>query len=313
MGYYDEQLQLLQKQVADKKRMESKLAELYTQQKELSVKVVELKKSMLDEQNDVERLEGHSLTAFIYGVIGKMDEKMDKEREEAYAAAMKYEVTVSELTAVESDVQHIENELSQMCECEQKYERILKSKAEAIKSEGSNDAVKIFQTERQITCLEGQMKEIHEALSAGEKVLNTTNSILESLDKAENWGTWDLLGGGMISDIQKHSHLDEAQNKVEKLQIQLRQFKTEMTDITIHADIQVSINGFLGFADYFFDGFFADSAVLDKITQSQAQVQNTKSQVNRVLTHLTSMLNSTNQELENEKTKLKNLIVNATI
>jgi hypothetical protein len=242
-----------------------------------------------------------------------MDEKMAKERKEAYAAAVKYEVTASELTTVENDIQHIEKELSQMSECEQKYERILKSKAEVIKSEGSNDAVKIFQTERQITCLEGQIKEIHEALSAGEKSLNTTNSILESLDKAENWGTWDLLGGGMISDIQKHSHLDDAQKKVEQLQIQLRHFKTELTDITIHADIQVSINGFLGFADYFFDGFFADSAVLDKITQSQTQVQNTKSQVNRVLTHLTSMLNSTNQELENEKTKLKKLIVNATI
>lgn len=82
---------------------------------------------------------------------------------------------------------------------------------------------------------------------------------------------------------------------------------------TQHADIQVSINGFLGFADYFFDGFFADYAVLDKIKQSQTQVQNTKSQINRVLTHLTSMLNSTNQELENEKTRLNDLIVRATI
>lgn len=313
MAYYDEQLQLLQKQVADKKRMGSKLEGLYGQQKELSVKVEDLKKSMLEEQNDVERLEGHSLTAFFYAVIGKMDEKLDKEHKEAYAAAVKYEVTASELTAVENDIQRIEKELSQMCGCEQKYERILKEKAEAIKSVGSHDAEKIFRTEKQTSCLEIQINEIHEALIAGENALDTTNSIIKCLDKAENWGTWDLLGGGMISDIQKHSYLDEAQNEVEQLQIQLRRFKTELTDITIHADIQVSINGFLGFADYFFDGFFADSAVLDKIKQSQTQVENTKGKIKKVLTHLTAMLQSANQELEHEKTKLDNLIVNAII
>ena len=38
------------------------------------------------EQADVDRLEGHSLATFFYQVIGKMDEKLDKERQEAYAA-----------------------------------------------------------------------------------------------------------------------------------------------------------------------------------------------------------------------------------
>ena len=56
-----------------------------------------------------------------------------------------------------------------------------------------------------------------------------------------------------------------------------------------HADVQVNVDGFLRFADYFFDGLFADWTVLDKIGQSQDQVQSTKHQIENVLTRLRSM------------------------
>lgn len=244
MAYYDEQLQLLQQQTMQKKRKESKLKELYTQHEVLSTRADELRKSKLDAQADVEHLEGRSLTAFFYAVIGKKDEKLDKEREEAYAARVKYDVIARELFAVEEDIRHNETELIQLRGCEQQYEKMLKDKADAIKAIGSQEAVKIFRTEERITYLENQMNEIKEALIAGETALSITNRILASLGSAEGWGTWDLLGGGLLTDMAKHGHLDEAQKQVEYLQVQLHRFKTELTDITIHADMQVSIDSF---------------------------------------------------------------------
>ncbi|WP_342755809.1 hypothetical protein [Kineothrix sedimenti] len=309
MAYYDEQLQLLQQQTMQKKRKESKLKELYTQHEVLSTRADELRKSKLDAQADVEHLEGRSLTAFFYAVIGKKDEKLNKEREEAYAARVKYDVIARELFAVEEDIRHNETELIQLRGCEQQYEKMLKDKADAIKAIGSQEAVKIFRTEERITYLENQMNEIKEALIAGETALSITNRILASLGSAEGWGTWDLLGGGLLTDMAKHGHLDEAQKQVEYLQVQLHRFKTELTDITIHADMQVSIDSFLCFADYFFDGLFADWAVLDKIKQSQTQVQNIKSQIESVLNRLTSMFNSVAKELEGEKAGLNDLII----
>lgn len=313
MAYYDKQLQLLQQQASHKKRTESKLKELYIQREELSAKVREFRKNKIEEQADVDQLENRSLASFFYAVIGRKDEKLDKEREEAYAARVKYDVAFLELSAIEEDIQRREEELSRLRGCEQQYETVLKEKAEAVKSAGSQEAVEIFQTEERITFLESQIEEIQEALTAGETVLGITNNILSSLDSAEGWGTWDLMGGGLLSDMAKHSHLDEAQKQVEHLQVQLRRFKTELTDVTIHADLQVNIDGFLCFADYFFDGLFADWAVLDKINQSQAQVQNTKSQIESVLALLTSMFDSSDQELKSEKVRLKDLIVRAEI
>ena len=85
MAYYDEQLQLLQQKIARKNHEETKLKQLYIQREELSGKVYELKKSKLEQQKDVDQLEGGSLSSFFYAIIGKKEEKLDKEREEAYA------------------------------------------------------------------------------------------------------------------------------------------------------------------------------------------------------------------------------------
>lgn len=115
------------------------------------------------------------------------------------------------------------------------------------------------------------LKEIREAIDAGNAALSTADSILDSLNSAEGWGTWDLVGGGLITDIVKHGHLDDAQAKVEQLQIQLRRFCTELADTQIYADLQVKVDDFLVFADYFFDGLFADWAVLDHISKSKSK------------------------------------------
>ena len=83
--------------------------------------------------------------------------------------------------------------------------------------------------------------------------------------------------------------------------------------MTIQADLQVNVDGFLRFADYFFDGLFADWAVLDKISQSKEQVQNTKQQIETVLFRLNSMQRSAEQEQEQIKEKLDALVLDASL
>ena len=54
-------------------------------------------------------------------------------------------------------------------------------------------------------------------------------------------------------------------------------------------DVQVNVDGFLRFADYFFDGIFADWAVMDRISQSQSQTLSVKGQIEDALTRLDHM------------------------
>ena len=132
---------------------------------------------------------------------------------------------------------------------------------------------------------------------------------MNSLDSAEGWGTFDLVGGGLLADVAKHSHLDEAQSSIETLQSQLRRFKTELADVTIHADLQVGVDSFMRFADYFFDGLFADWAVLDEISRSKGEVQSTISQIEHTLARLNAMSDAATQEQTKVKEALDQLIL----
>ena len=147
-----------------------------------------------------------------------------------------------------------------------------------------------------------------EASAAGQSALATADEILESLSSAEGWGTWDLIGGGLIADLAKHSKLDEAQAAVEYLQSQLRAFRTELADVTISADFQVNIDGFLRFADYVFDGIFADWAVLDRINQAQAQVEAPRAQICAVLDRLGQMTDQAERERAGLRQEIEGLV-----
>ena len=287
MTYYDAQLQQLQQQIARLNHLNTVIPELRNQRSTLESRVRELKSVMLREQEDVERLEGGSLAAFFYNVIGKMDEHLTKERQEAYAAKVKYDIAFRELETVKTDLDRFTQELAGLRGCQQRYDAMLKEKAAAIKAVGGLASEKILKLEERSAFLNSYRKELQESIRAGKNALSTAEDVLDSLDSAEGWSKWDLLGGGgLISDMVKHSHLDSAQEDIQLLQSRLRLFQTELADVTIQADIQVTVEGALRFADYFFDGLFADWAVLDHIGHSQEQVERTKNQIEQVLSRL---------------------------
>ncbi|WP_294514993.1 hypothetical protein [uncultured Intestinimonas sp.] len=308
MSVYDEELRALREQMERKRQLDAMLKDLRGQQQELTARVSELEKVKLEEQADVDRLEGHSLAAFFYGVIGKMDEKLTQERQEAYAARVKYDAAVRELSAVEEDLERKETEYRRLEGCEQRYAQVLRKKQEELKNAGGETAGAILELEERLADLRSQRKELDEASSAGRGALVTADQILHSLDSAHGWATWDLLGGGLVADLAKHSHLDSAQAAVERLQVELRRFKTELADVTIDADLQVSIDGFLRFADYFFDGLFVDWGVMDRINQSQAAVEETRGRITAVLDRLNAMSDGAERESAETRERLDALV-----
>lgn len=281
-----DELSLFQAQLTYKKRLEAMLKELRSQQEPLRKKVAELEAIMVRERKDVDRLEGHSLAAFFYHMAGKMDEKLDVERREYYAARVKYDACARELEAIEQDIEATEEDLSDLADCEQRYAAALEQKRQAIESAGTPEAENLLKQEEQLSYLSAQERELEEAITAGTTALRTTADVLQDIESAKDWATFDLLGGGFLADKAKHDKLDEAQNKVEQLQIQLQRFNKELSDVTIRAHLQVNIDGMLKFADFFFDGMLADATVLDRIKQSLILVEQTRESILTILRQL---------------------------
>ena len=300
----------LQQKVAQKPLLESKLYELHTQRRQYDNQVISLRVAFRKEQEDVEKLEGRSLANYFYQVIGKLDDKLDQERKEAYAAKVKLDAAERELAGIESDIKEIQEQITDVLVAEARYKDALELKRRQLKDSGTQVADQILSMEERIAALQAQKQEIREAISAGYSARSTADRILSELEDADGWNTWDILGGGgIITHMAKHSHLDEAQDLVQELQSQLRRFKTELADIQISANMQVNIDGFLRFADYFFDGLFADWAVGDKISQSMNSVSSTKSQISRTLDRLNEMEKAADRGIAILKQQLDELIV----
>lgn len=308
---FDSSLSELQQKVALEKQLEAKLNDLRNQRKVFDKKVIELRVEHRSEQEDVEKLEGRSLANYFYQLFGKLDEKLSEERREASAAKVQLDAAERELAAVDCEIEEIQSQLQALYGCEQDYTAALEAKRNAVKSSGTPTAAQILELEEKIAFLESQKKEIREAIAAGNSAMGTADSVLSELEDADGWNTWDMLGGGgIITHMAKHSHLDEAQEKVEQLQSKLRRFKTELADIDIHADMQVSIDGFLRFADYFFDGLFADWAVGDKISESQSSVQKVKGQISSALSKLERMEKDADAQIHSLEAKTEELLIN---
>ena len=301
MSCYDANLQQLQEQVARRKQLWTTLEELREQQRSLSRKVRELEKVKRSQENDVTQLEGRSLAALLCRVTGKMEEALTREREEACAAQIEYDAAVRELAAVEEDLACKDDEYRRLRGCEEQYARALEEKAAALKATGGETAEEILRMEERLAALQHQKKELQEAVWAGKAALRTMEKMLSSLDSAGRWATWDVMGGDIVSDLVKYNRLDGAQALAKELQIQLRRFKTELADVTLSEKLQV--NGFLRFADYFFDAFLADLAVMNRIRNAQQQVRETKQQIEQVLLRLKQMIEGVNTAYGAEKAR----------
>ncbi len=312
MTNYDNELIQLQQKVALKKQLEAKLNDLREQRKVFDKQVIELRVAHRSEQEDVEKLEGKSLANYFYQVIGKLDDKLTEERRQAAAARVKLDAAEHELAAVDCEIQEIQSQLSELYGCENAYASALQKKHADVKESGTSAGAEILELEEKIAFLESQKREIREAQSAGRNALRAADEVLSELKSAQDWNTWDMFGGGgIITHMAKHEHLDDAQELVQELQGKLRRFKTELADIQISANLQVNIDGFLRFADYFFDGLFADWAVGDKISESMSSVQRTKDQISQMLNKLSSMETDADREIAALKVQLDNLTVHA--
>ena len=292
--------------------LEAKLRELESQQRIYESKVVSLRIDYQNEQADVERLEGRSLANYFFQVVGRLDEKLDQERQEAYAARVKLDEAQHQLAGIDADLRSIKDQLSEANIAAFQFRAEVEKKYATLTESGTDAADHIMEIEQKIAAKKAQKQEIKEAISAGSSARNLADEVLSELKSAKGWNTWDMIGGGgIITHMAKHNHLDTAQDLISDFQSVLRRFKTELADVRISANMQVSVDGFLRFADYFFDGLFADWAVGNKISNSISSVNHTKEQIGRTLEKLQEMEKVTDSEIAKLHQKLDDLIVKA--
>ena len=132
-------------------------------------------------------------------------------------------------------------------------------------------------------------KEKREAIEAGCRALDSLHAAENNLNSAKNWGMVDMFGGGFLSTMLKHSKIDQAKQNMEQAKYDLRNFSRELNDVNMVCNLNININDFLAFADYFFDGFVVDWMVQDRINNAKRQVEEAIRRTEHIINQLRSM------------------------
>lgn len=275
----------LRELTAKKKQAESVLSRtkdlLRSENENLSKSTVILKK----EYEDVLRLEGNNLSAIFYSFLGKKEDKLDREKQEYLAARLKYNSNKETIARLEEEIQKKEKELAQLGNPETEYADLIKSKSEQQKNLNDTDYLAISQ---KMDTVYAKYIEVDEAIVAGKKASETLEAAIGSLSKAQGWGTFDLLGGGLIATAVKHSHIDDAKSQIQNVQFQLNRFSKELNDVRMNGNGNLSpdLSGFDTLIDYFFDNLITDWIVQSRINASYDRCVQTRVDVVKIVNHL---------------------------
>ena len=279
-------LSKLAAQVARRNQLAVMLQSLQHETQQLQAQEQLLKRALAKEEADVERLKKMSATASLYSILGKKEAKFDKEAQEAAAARLRYTAAVQQLEDCQARIQQVQQELDRLRDCEAQYAALFGQ----LLMRQPDAAAQLEQLDLALAESQSQLRELEEAIGAGNAALQQASVVLDSLSSAAGWGTWDLLGGGLISDLAKYSHLDNAQQNIQQLQALLSRFRTELADVHMAPQLgELASGGLLQMADIFFDNLFVDWAVLSQIHNSQAQMEQVRHQISGALEKLSRL------------------------
>lgn len=311
MREFDAELKDLRERIARLRRNTVRLETLRGQEAEALADTERLRRVWSAEQKDVEDLGRLSFASIAAKLSGRGEERLEREEAEACAARMKYDAAERQLAEIRQEIAGCEAELRADQGCEARFQQVLEEKREALKLENSAAAERIIAMEERLAELQSRLRELEEARSAGEDVRRRLDQVLASLGSAENWGTWDVIGGGLLTDVIKYARLDEAQKSMEQLQSALRRYRRELADVTALHIGDFRPDGFTWAMDVFFDNIFSDWSVLDQISSSRNQVEQLYRQVRKTQGQLNVDFNQTCRERDTVRKELDDLVETA--
>ena len=274
---------------------------------------MELDKIRLKEQEDVDNLEKFSFASLISSLKGDKGERLEKEKDEAYAAYVKYEAALKEYNAVNETMEYYQNELEKIGNSKHEYEQLINEKFTYLKESGNPQADEIMRLDELVGRMAKEIREIDEALIAGDKVKEAIEVVVADLEEAEYCAEMDLRSGKGVYDRAKYRRLNEAEGHIATLQIRMGSFRTELADVDIDTDINVDVGGICTeFADMF-GNIFTEIKVLDKIQRLHNQAKNTRADIISAIFKLEQKRDSLYNEMKDTRKQVENLVIDTAI
>ena len=294
------------------KRVKAHLASLNKQISEMHKTLKNLSRQVDKKQVDFENMEKLNIKSVFHKVLGSKEEQIEKERQEYLQVFLKYNEAKKSLELLEFEQKTLNKQLVDESSIEAEYQRLLQAKeAEILRMDPEVGAVlrKMFKEKEE---KQRMIIEIQEAITAGERSLHLLNQMVGHLNKARNWGQWDMANRGPMPSMMKHSAVDRARAVSHKVKIELQRFGDELRDVYgENFNFPFRIESFSGFMDMFFDNLISDWIIQNKIKNSLANCLSVRDKVMRLVSSLKAEIPAVKVEIKDIEQKRKKIIIKA--
>ncbi|QDP99155.1 hypothetical protein FOH38_00550 [Lysinibacillus fusiformis] len=263
----------------------------------------------------LDKLEGFSFMNMIRTWTGQQDELRTEKIDKAAILELKIKEAKNIQQDLKEDLGQVHAKLTQINEqqLQEALSQLNAKKKGYFQLHAPEKSQRLEQLANEEMLTKQLMLEIKEAEEAGDVALTKLGQAAASLHSASGYSTWDtFFGGGLIATHLKHDALDKTESYLHNAQIALQRFQNELLDVQDMStkSLHVETDGFVKFADYFFDDIFSAWSVHSKISTAREQVSRVQDDVHNTVWRLQDKHNKALEylaSLQEEKTAILQL------
>ncbi|MFV0320672.1 MAG: hypothetical protein ACK5IN_10025 [Microbacterium sp.] len=246
--------------------------------------------ALASEERDVARLESFSLTKVWATLRGTEHDDLQRERAEADAARYTLAQARALFDAEERHLASLTAQHDRLGDLDARHAAALEARAAEVRA-GDAAPPRLDEMLEQRGRVQAELVELQQALGAAGHAQSVLAEAAARLDSADGWATYDtFFGGGLVADLVKRGHMDKAAELIRKADRALAELGAELADVGIAAIGDLQLDGLVHAFDVWFDSFFADLAVRDRIRSAVARVQELRAGIAAVRTDLSARI-----------------------
>ncbi len=310
----------IQKELQEVLRAHQKGAQIQRHLDQLNVQLKEayedldsLEKQLEKEFRDIEKLEKLSLKGLFHQVLGSKEEQIEKERQDYLQVSLKFDEAKKSVDLLEYERSVLEKKVINLEVLQKRLEKLLSMREEELirgQTRLGNQILVILDKKDELNAYTSNLKHVKKNGAASIALLDR---MIGYLQRARNWGQWDMTGRRGGSSYMKHDAIDKAKDLSYQVKHILVRFKEDLRHIYGPASIDLSIHfaSFNRFTDVFFDNLISDWIIQQKIQNALSNVQSVRDRVLRIMQSLDADVQKSQEEIQALEQKRRDLVLSS--
>ncbi|MCL2575549.1 MAG: hypothetical protein FWE33_03860 [Defluviitaleaceae bacterium] len=302
-------------QVLELPYLRHKAAQINARVLELHKKVDELLRAYEKEKKDVDRLVGESFSSFIFRLIGRYEDKLDKEQREEIEAKLAYDKAVSELAHYEAEHKELHGRVSTIQADEAAFKKEIERRRKIV---AQADIAKYTSIEAEYAEIVARRIEVMDASNIAKRAMDAAKIATRFFEKARGWATFDVwTRGGLLTHVAKYDNIDNAEAAFNDMSNNLSRLRNELKDIhglkISHILDREQISSCQRAVDFWFDNIFTNLSVRGKIVNNAEIVTSAMKSIEEVQKVLDARLAELEKEYDDNRQKEKKFLIGKNI